>query len=60
MYTGSYRNGKRDGKWTEKAENGTVTFEGTYRNGEKDGVCTEIDAQGVKKTITYRDGAVIR
>jgi antitoxin component YwqK of YwqJK toxin-antitoxin module len=46
---GTYKNNKRDGKWTYWYENGKVWSEGTYLNGKSDG-----------KRITYFENGKMR
>ena len=54
---GSYKDGKRDGLWTEWHENGQKWQEGTYKDGEVDGKGTSWYENGQKKEeATYKDG----
>ena len=57
---GKYRNGLKDGKWTQWHSNGQKSDEGTYKNGKKDGLWTEWHFTGsIYSEKTYRDGELI-
>ena len=39
-FEGSYKDGKREGKWTEWYKNGLKEYECTYKDGKRDGLLT--------------------
>jgi antitoxin component YwqK of YwqJK toxin-antitoxin module len=54
---GKYRNGLKDGKWTQWHSNGQKSDEGTYKNGKKDGLWTQWHSNGQKSDEgTYKNG----
>ena len=56
-FVGSYKDGKKDGKWTEWFENGKKSAEETFKDGELNGKWTEWFENGKKeKEGTYKDG----
>ena len=56
-FVGSYKDGKKDGKWTEWFENGQKSAEETFKDGELNGKWTEWFENGKKeKEGTYKDG----
>ena len=62
MYEGSYKNGKRNGKWTEWNKKGQKKFERTYKNGKKDGLWTEwfyYDGAVSETKTLFKDGKFI-
>ena len=53
----SYKNGKKNGKWTVWYENGKKWSEITYKNGKLDELWTQWNENGQKETeTTYKDG----
>ena len=44
----TYKDGKRDGLWTEWYENGQKETEGTYKDGKEDGLFTKWSNDGLK------------
>ena len=46
---GNFKNGKKEGLWTEWYRNGQKSFEGTYKDGKSDGLGTEWFENGQKK-----------
>ena len=56
---GSYKNGKKNGKWTVWYENGQKWSEINYKNGKLDELWTQWNENGQKKTeTTYKDGEI--
>ena len=56
-HEGTYKDGKKDGKWTYWHKNGKKKFEGTYKNGKKDGFWIYWYRNGQKKhERTYKNG----
>ena len=56
-FEGSYKDGKKDGLWTDYYENGQKSSELTYKNDKKDGKWTYWYEDGQKKWEgTYKNG----
>ena len=56
-FEGSYKDGKREGKWTEWYKNGLKEKEVTYKDGKIDGLLTSWYEDGQKRLeATYKDG----
>ena len=54
---GTYKNGKKDGKWTGWHENGQKELEGRFKAGERHGARTIWDKDGnVTFSATYDNG----
>ena len=54
---GTYKDGEKDGKWTQWYENGQKKAEETYKDGVSNGKHTHWHENGKKKAeITYKDG----
>ena len=59
-FEGSYKDGKREGKWTEWYKNGLKEYECTYKDGKRDGLLTFWFENGQKKSeVTFKDGELI-
>ena len=59
-FKGSYKNGKKNGKWMYWNENGQKDSEINYKNGKKDGVETEWFSNGeISSEKIYEDGELI-
>ncbi len=57
----TYKDGKRDGKWTEWDENGQKESEFNYKDGKEDGKWTEWYENGQKwYEATLKDGELIK
>ena len=53
----SYKDGKKDGKWTKWYKDGEKKYEKNYKDGNKDGKWTEWHKNGQKKKEeNYKDG----
>ena len=53
----TFKDGKKDGLWTQWDENGQKRFEVTYKDGKNDGLWTQWYENGQKKYEgTYKDG----
>ena len=55
-YEGSYKDGKKDGLWTDYYENGKKRSVETYKDGEKDGLYTYWHEDVLMYKGTYKDG----
>ena len=56
----SYKDGKKDGKWTKWYKDGEKKYEKNYKDGKKDGKWTEWDENGqIKSEATYKDGECV-
>ena len=56
----TYKDGEKDGLYTEWYENGQKESEETYKNGERDGLVTEWYKNGQKEGEgTFKDGKLI-
>ena len=59
-FEGSYKDGKKDGLWTDYYENGQKNYEGTSKNGKREGLWTWWYENGQKMTVrTYKDEELI-
>ena len=59
-YERTYKDGKRDGLWTEWYENELKAVEVNYKDGKEDGLYTHWWGDGQKKTERiYKDGELI-
>ena len=56
---GTYKNGKRNGKWIYYYENGQKKKEGKYNDGWKDGLWIEWYENGQKRVECRHNGAII-
>ena len=58
-FEGSYKDGEKDGLWTEWYENGQKEIERTYKDGKEDGLRTWWYENGQKESEwNYKDGKV--
>ena len=58
---GRYKDGLKDGKWTDWFKNGQKEEERTFKDGEKDGLWIEWYSNGQKIwEKTYKDGKLIK
>ena len=56
----TYKDGKRDGKWTSWYKNGQKSFEKTFKDGKEDGEWTEWYENGQKQVeATFKDGEIV-
>ena len=56
-FEGSYKDGKKDGLWTDYHENGQKKSEGNHKDGKLDGLWTNWYENGQKSSeITYKNG----
>ena len=56
-FEGSYKDGKKNGLWTDYHENGQKKSEGNHKDGKLDGLWTNWYANGQKSSeITYKNG----
>lgn len=60
--TENYKNGKFDGEYSEKFENGQVRTKGKYIDGKKEGLWESFDKDGLRKgnSETFKNGKVIK
>ena len=56
-FEGSYKDGEKDGLWTDYHENGEKKSKGNHKDGKLDGLWTNWYANGQKSSeITYKNG----
>ena len=56
-FEGSYKDGKKNGLWTDYHENGEKKSKGNHKDGKLDGLWTNWYANGQKSSeITYKNG----
>ncbi|MBF0576863.1 toxin-antitoxin system YwqK family antitoxin [Dysgonomonas sp. GY617] len=61
LQTAFYKNGLREGEFSEVYDNGTIKEKGSYLNGQKNGLWEYNKTDGTKKlTEGYKDGELIK